>query len=173
MIWFCSNRTFYVISHTSVSCFLEFSHKNLHSGFRFFTISHLFVCLLIPSPNNMSNFLLELGFSFGWSWSENYRQIILDWFSISYLFLCVFFRFLWNISVSFVSVMFFAAGILLIEESWFMLILSWCVFTELAWLMDENWLIDEPFVYLRDRKLLHDPFFLIYLTMCLFFIFPI
>ena len=41
--------------------------KAWHSGFSFSAIPHLFVCLIIVSPINMTDFLLDLGYSDGWS----------------------------------------------------------------------------------------------------------
>ena len=60
--------------------------KTFHSGFSFFVVSHQFVCLIILSSNIMIDFLLDLGFSFGWPWSLDSRQILLASFSILDLF---------------------------------------------------------------------------------------
>ena len=46
-----------------------------------------------------------------------------------------------------VCVIICAADMLLIEESWFILILPWCVLTEVAWITDEVWITDKPFLY--------------------------
>ena len=40
----------------------KFLTKTLHSGFCFFANSHPFVCLIILSPNIMTDSLLDLGF---------------------------------------------------------------------------------------------------------------
>ena len=93
-----------------------------------------------------------LWFSFGWSCSADSRQIMLDSFSILDL------LFVFSIDVGRTSalvmacVIFCVAGVL-INESWFMLILSWWVFIEVAWIMDEVWITVEVFVIWSENAL--------------------
>ena len=61
---------------------------------------------------------------------------------------------------------------LLIEESWFILVLSWCVVTEVAWLLDEVWITDEPFVVAMRGEFLHNNFCLFFPVMCLLLYLP-
>ena len=50
-------------------------------------------------------------------------------------------------------VIFCTSLILLVVESWFMLILSCCVFTEVAWITDEVRTADELFVVAREGEI--------------------
>ena len=47
-----------------------------------------------------------------------------------------------------------------------MLILS-CAVTEVAWITDEVWIIDEPFAVGMRGEFLHDQFFLVFPVICL------
>ena len=55
--------------------------------------------------------------------------------------------------------LFCAASMLLIEECWFMLILSCCVVTEVARITDEVWITDEPFAVARGGVVFSLSFF--------------
>ena len=48
---------------------------------------------------------------------------------------------------------FCAVAMLLIEKSWFLLILSCCVFIEIPWMTDEVWMTDKSFVVAREKKI--------------------
>ena len=50
-------------------------------------------------------------------------------------------------------IIFCAFIVLLIEESWFMLILPCCVFTDVPWITDEVWSSDEPFVVAPEGEI--------------------
>ena len=101
----------------------------------------------------MTDFFLDLGFPFVWSCSVDSRQTELDSFSISDLF----FVFYWGVGGTSVlvtaCVIFCAVVMKLIEESWFMSILPCCVFTEVAWITDEVWTTDEPFVVAQEGEI--------------------
>ena len=101
MIWFRSNPGSHVINNTWGSCSWEDSHKTFAFWFWFFCFFLSFCCLIILAPNIMTNFLLNLGFSFDWSCSINFRQKVLDSFSIPHLF------FVFALDVGWTSVLYF------------------------------------------------------------------
>ena len=89
---------------------------------------------------------------------SDYRQIVLDSFSISNLF------FVFSLDVDettalvMASILFCAVGVSLIEESCFMLILSCCV-TEIAWIMGKDWITNEIFFVARGGEICSWSFF--------------
>ena len=135
-----------------ISISFQFKFKVSNKNFAFwFSFFHYLPCVWV-FDHTVSYIMTDFLFRFRIIiWLIRFC-IILDLFSISHLFFAFSLYVVRTSVLGMVCVEFWAVGMLIIEVSWLMLILSCCVFTEVAWITNEVWITDESFAVARKGE---------------------